>query len=148
MSWITTNYGESAVYDLAEAVEQGEEDPEFWYTLTGSSIHVLWDTYCRDLGIRSHGLERVYWKECASEEETVLDFIGDINFSEGWSSTVYLDKQVDGIFDCLSPDVMKELTGADILMVNNEFTYSTRGTPIEGRHIPSGLTRTGCICWS
>lgn len=133
LSWITGNYGEIALYSLARAVEQGEEDPDFWYELTGSSMHVLWDTYCRDIGIRSHSLERVYWKECASREEIVLDFIGDVNFSEGWSSTVYLDKQVDGIFDCLSPEVMTELTGADILMVNNEFTYSTRGEPLEGK---------------
>lgn len=133
LSWITRNYGEDVIHNLAKAVEQGEEDPEFWYELTGSSIHVLWDTYCRDIGIRSHSLERVYWMECASEDRVVLDFIGDINFSEGWSSTVFLDKQADGIFDCLSSEVMTELVGADILMVNNEFTYSIRGEPLEGK---------------
>ncbi|MCI9151551.1 MAG: CapA family protein [Lachnospiraceae bacterium] len=133
LSWIASNYGNDIVFGLAEAVEQGASDPQLWYELTGSSIHVLWNTYCRELGLQSHSLERVYWKECASEDAIVLDFIGDINFSEGWSSTVYLDKQVDGIFDCLSPDVMAELQGADLLMVNNEFTYSTRGEPLAGK---------------
>lgn len=133
LSWIIGTYGEKVVYDLAQAVEQGETDPEVWYTLTQSSIHVLWNTYCRDMGVSSHSLEGVYWKECADENAVVLDFIGDVNFSEGWSSTLYLDRQVDGIFDCLSPDVMAELQGADIMMVNNEFTYSTRGEPLEGK---------------
>lgn len=133
LSWISSNYGDDAVYSLAEAVEQEAMEPELWYSLTGSSIHVLWNTYCRDLGLQSHSLERVYWKECADGDAIVMDFIGDINFSEGWSSTVYLDKQVDGIFDCLSSDVMAELNGADILMANNEFTYSTRGEPLEGK---------------
>lgn len=133
LSWVTAGYGEEVLFALAEAVEAGMTDPEQWYQQTGNSIHVLWDTYCKETGFQDYRLERVYWKECASQEEIVLDFIGDVNFAENWSTTRYLDQQVDGIFDCFSKSLMEELNGADIMMVNNEFTYSNRGTPLEGK---------------
>ena len=113
--------------------ETESTDSDLWYHLTGNSIHVLWSQYCRDSGYQNRYLERVYWKECASPEQTVLDFIGDINFAEDWSSTRFLDQQVDGLYDCFSADLLAELNQADIMMVNNEFTYSTRGEPVAGK---------------
>lgn len=77
--------------------------------------------------------DQVIWKECASEDEIVMDFIGDICLSEGWSTVKYMDSQANGVYDCLSPDVMAELQSADVLMINNEFTLSTKGSPLEGK---------------
>lgn len=131
--WITANYGEDVLYTISEAVESGHQDCELWFQETGSSIHVLWDSYCRDTGFQDYRLERVAWKECAEDDRIVMDFIGDVNFDEDWSTMRYLDQQVDGIFNCLSEPLMEELNRADILVVNNEFTYSTHGTPIEGK---------------
>lgn len=145
LAWVTTNYGTDMIFALAEAVEARQagtqpDTPEtqpiesdLWYQLTGNSIHVLWSLYCKESGYQNHYLERVYWKECANTDQIVLDFIGDINFAEGWSSTRYLDQQVDGLYDCFSADLLAELNQADIMMVNNEFTYSTRGEPVEGK---------------
>lgn len=133
LSWITANYGEEVLVAVADAVERGNPDSELWFQETGNSIHVLWDSYCRDTGFQDYRLERVAWKECADEDRIVMDFIGDVNFDEDWSTMRYLDQQVDGIFNCLSEPLMEELNRADILVVNNEFTYSTHGTPIEGK---------------
>lgn len=105
----------------------GECDRERWYELTGNSIHVLWLLYCRDTGMNQYQLENVYWKECATEERTVIDFSGDINFSEGWGTMRYLDSQPNGIYDCFSQALLSEMQSADIMVVNNEFTYSDRG---------------------
>lgn len=44
-----------------------------------------------------------------------------------------MDRQPDGIYDYLSSDLMLELQSADILLINNEFTYSNRGTPLAGK---------------
>lgn len=133
LSWLTSVYGEKLIFSLADVVAFGTMDSNLWYELTGNSIHVLWNMYCRETGFQSYCLERVYWKDCASEDKVVLDFIGDVNFAEDWSTIMYLDKQVDGLYDCLSSDVMQELNQADILLVNNEFVYSTGGTPVAGK---------------
>lgn len=133
LSWVMANYGEDVLHTVSEAVESGKQDSELWFQETGNSIHVLWDSYCRDTGFQDYRLERVAWKECAEDDRIVMDFIGDVNFDEDWSTMRYLDQQVDGIFNCLSEPLMEELSQADILVVNNEFTYSTHGTPIEGK---------------
>lgn len=77
--------------------------------------------------------DKVVWKECASEDRIVLDFIGDICLSEGWSIIEFMDQQPNGIYDCLSPDIMTELNSADVLMINNEYVLSTKGQPLEGK---------------
>lgn len=62
-----------------------------------------------------------------------LAFVGDMNLDENWATTQYLDQQPNGIYDCISPELITKMQQADILMVNNEFTYSTRGTPLKGK---------------
>lgn len=133
LAWMTADYGKESVFALAEAVKTGCKDEEIWHQLTGNSLHVLWSQYCKESGYQDYYLERVYWKTCADPEQIVIDFVGDVNFAEGWSTIRYLDQQIDGLYDCMSPALLEELNQADILMVNNEFAYSTRGTPIEGK---------------
>lgn len=133
LAWVTDEFGESVVFSLSEAASSGELDPELWYALTQNSIHVLWDTYCKENNFLGDAPGNVYWMECADEEETVLDFVGDVNFAEGWSTMNYLEQQANGIYDCLGASLLDELNGADILMVNNEFAYSRRGEPLAGK---------------
>lgn len=74
--------------------------------------------------------ERIYAKEAAKEEEVVLAFAGDVCFDDSYSNMYYLSQKGGDISKCLSEDLYKEMTEADIFMVNNEFTYTTRGEPI------------------
>lgn len=74
--------------------------------------------------------EGIYVKEAASSQEVVLAFGGDVCFDESYSNMYYLSQKGGDISKCLSQDLYKEITAADIFMVNNEFTYTTRGEPI------------------
>lgn len=131
--WISGQYGEECIYGLADAVMEEPQDCEKWYELTGKSIHVLWLEYCGHTGFQSYALENVYQKECADTGQVVLDFTGDINLSEGWSTTEYMDSKANGIEDCMSDALLQEMRSVDILMINNEYTYSTRGEPLPGK---------------
>lgn len=131
--WLSKQYGDECIYRLAEAVTEDVQNVESWYEITGKSIHVLWLDYCDYTGFQSYALLNVYRKECADDGQVVMDFTGDINLSEGWSTTQYLDTRANGIEDCMSEALLTEIRGADILMINNEFTYSTRGTPLPGK---------------
>lgn len=133
LGWVHANYGEAVVLDLANHVQSGGQDVNQWYELTGSSIHVLWLGYCQDTGLRSDDLDNVYWQETADDGRVVLDFTGDINFAEGWPTTTHMDAQPNGIYDCFSQELLEEMNSADIMMINNEFTYSDRGAPLEGK---------------
>lgn len=133
LSWIYANYEKETVLELANEVQSGEQDVNRWYELTGNSIHVLWLMYCQDTGLQSYTLDNVYWKECAQEDKIVLDFTGDFNFAEGWPTTEYMKTQPDGIYDCFSGDLLQEMNDADIMVMNNEFTYSDGGEPLAGK---------------
>lgn len=133
LGWIQAVYGETAIERLAETVASGEQNTKVWYEETGNTIHVLWLLFCRETGMNADELENVYWKECAAKERTVLDFTGDINFSEGWSTTLHLDGLPNGIYGCFSEELLAEMQSADITVINNEFTYSDRGAPLAGK---------------
>lgn len=60
-------------------------------------------------------------------------FAGDINLDENWDTTRFLDTQPGGIYDCISPELTEVMRAADIMCLNNEFTYSTGGAPLPGK---------------
>ncbi|MDO5132024.1 MAG: CapA family protein [Eubacteriales bacterium] len=67
--------------------------------------------------------------EQAEDVFVTLGFAGDLNLSEGWETTAELDRKKNGIRDCFSKKTIRDMRGFDIFMLNNEFTYSTRGEP-------------------
>ncbi len=71
----------------------------------------------------------IYTKEAASAEEVTLSFGGDILFDPSYSVMVKLLQRTNGIYDSISAELLDEMKSADILMLNNEFPYSDRGTP-------------------
>ena len=60
-----------------------------------------------------------------------LGFAGDLSLAEGSVTTEKMDSSANGILDCFSPDLVEMMNGFDIFMLNNEFSYSTRGTKSE-----------------
>lgn len=57
-------------------------------------------------------------------------FAGDINLDENWCTTQYLNEQPNGISDCISAELLKHMNEADIMCLNNEFTFSNGGEPL------------------
>ncbi|MCM1057150.1 MAG: CapA family protein [Firmicutes bacterium] len=68
-----------------------------------------------------------------SDFSFTLCFAGDVNLDESWATTQFMDSQENGIYDCISPELIEYMNNADIMCLNNEFTYSTGGTPLEGK---------------
>lgn len=77
-----------------------------------------------------------------TEQETTVDvhpyditltFTGDINLAEGEVTTKELDNNNGDITKCISPELIKYMQEADITLVNNEFCYSDRGTPLPNK---------------
>ena len=93
----------------------------------------------------SSGTESVTESELPSETESeteivdlheydfMLCFAGDISLDENAVTTAQLDKSENGIYDCISPELMTIMQQADLMCLNNEFTFSTNGEPMEGK---------------
>lgn len=63
----------------------------------------------------------------------VMAFGGDVCFHDEYANMHSLRSRGGKIESSLSADLLTEMKAADILMVNNEFSYSDRGTPLEGK---------------
>ena len=63
----------------------------------------------------------------------VLAFAGDINFDENWATMEHYNKVENGIYDCISPELIDMMNEADLMCINNEFTYSTGGAPLSNK---------------
>lgn len=70
-------------------------------------------------------------EEPISLEPIVLAFAGDVNFDEDSKPVARYDKENKGILAGISIELLDEMNKADILMLNNEFAYSTRGAEIK-----------------
>ncbi len=62
-----------------------------------------------------------------------LAFAGDLGFGENYANMAYYHSVGDDITRCILPDLIERMDAADILMLNNEFTYSDRGKPLAGK---------------
>ena len=133
LAWFGREYGNECLVQVADEVLYDSQDKDIWYELTGNSIQVLWLLYCEQTGFQQYQLDNVKWQVCASAAETTLAFTGDVNFSEGYVTTKHMDSCPDGIYDCFSEDLLDIMNGVDVMLVNNEFTYSTRGTALRGK---------------
>lgn len=71
----------------------------------------------------------IYAKEAADKDCVTITFAGDILFDPHYSVMASLLQNGGNIANGIAPDVIAEMRSADIMMLNNEFPYSDRGTP-------------------
>ncbi len=82
--------------------------------------------------------ENTYPLSTASPDEVTLAFAGDILFDEGYAIMARMKARSGGdssryIEDAFDAPMLESMRGADLFMVNNEFTYTDRGAPTPGK---------------
>ena len=90
-------------------------------------------------------VNKIYSKETVNPDEVVMRFVGDVCFFDGFSLMGAFRDRGSDIANCIDANLLTLMRDADIFMLNNEFCYSERGTPIEGkkyafRSKPSNVT--------
>ena len=112
---------------LAAAVLMGKS-PDTW-----EGLRNLPEACQTEDGISGEENQQIYEKEVHTPGKVTLSFAGDISFAEGYANMVYYHSNGDDITKCIAPEVIARMDAADIMMVNNEFTYSNRGKPLSGK---------------
>lgn len=74
----------------------------------------------------------IYTAEPATPGQVTLAFAGDVLFDDHYAITGPVRGDGD-ISKGVSPEVIERMQSADIMMLNNEFAYSDRGAPTEGK---------------
>lgn len=75
----------------------------------------------------------IYAKDAKEPEQVTITFAGDILFDERYAVMSTMIQNGGDISSAIAPDLIEEMKSADIMMINNEFPYSDRGTPTEGK---------------
>lgn len=78
-------------------------------------------------------VNKIYSKEANSQDEVVLRFVGDVCFYDGFALMGAYRDRGENIENCIDASLLTYMRDADIFMLNNEFCYSDRGAPIEGK---------------
>lgn len=65
--------------------------------------------------------------------EITLTFCGDMDFDDRYTNMIALRSRSNGILDCIDSSLVERMRNADICMINNEFPYSNRGTPLANK---------------
>lgn len=71
----------------------------------------------------------IYAREAANPDEVSLLFAGDVGLAEGYANLEQLLQRGGNIETAFNENTLDVMRGADIFMVNNEFTYTSRGVP-------------------
>lgn len=148
ISWLSDTYG-TEILTALEAVTQdvptqqgnaaNTEAPqplatqftaETWYTLTGNSMFVLADLYT-GAAQNADNIHLISTGTPGKENKvTTMTFGGDICFADNYVVMQYLKTTENGITDCIDPALIAQMQAADIAFMNNEFTISDRGAPL------------------
>ena len=72
-------------------------------------------------------------EKVTGEYDFTLCFAGDVSLSEGAVTTAQLDASEGDISKCISLELLEMMKAADVMCLNNEFTYSNRGEPLSGK---------------
>ena len=109
---------------LAEKLQSRAAFDQSWFwQLSGKTLH-YYEALARpadnvyDTG-RDHG-------------PAVLAFTGDVNFADDWNIMRHYTGTA-GITDCFGESLLEEMRSADVLLCNNEFSISDRGSPMPGK---------------
>lgn len=71
--------------------------------------------------------------EAESEDEVTLGFVGDILFDDEYAIMASLLSRGGALENGISETLLEKMREVDIMVVNNEFPYTNRGTPTEGK---------------
>ena len=92
------------------------------------------DRYLDQLNDAEYMLENnIYAKDANDPGQVTITFAGDILFDDSYAVMGTMLQNGGNIANAISQEVITEMKSADIMMINNEFPYSSRGTATKGK---------------
>lgn len=67
------------------------------------------------------------------EYDFTICYAGDVRLDDAAYTTERLKNSENGIYNCISPELLTIMQDADIMCLNNEFTFSINGKPLKGK---------------
>lgn len=77
--------------------------------------------------------QNVHLVNCADSGNVTFAFAGDILLDDEYAMMFHYRTRGSDINDTFSADLLERMRSADVFMLNNEFPFSSRGTPTENK---------------
>ena len=121
LNYIYNNYGINTLENINTSYKNNTYSYNMWHDLTGNSLKALKD-------LSNNNLDNT--KIINKKGDITLSFVGDISLADNFDIMPYYDSRNEGVYGILSKEVVDIMNSSDIMVANNEFTISTRGTPL------------------
>lgn len=126
--WGCETIAEDFASTLYKAIQTEGYHDGLFFPLFGQTLHVLYAFYTGATETNPY----IHTK-ANTTGPVMLAFTGDINLADDWEIMPVVNAQPGGVADCISGGLLERMQAADILLVNNEFSFSSRGAPMAGK---------------
>lgn len=124
---------------LAAAVKTEGYSKELFWQVSGKSYLYYQALYTQPMAENVHDTG-------VTDGPAVLAFTGDVNFADDWYNMLHYAKTA-GIEDCFGESLLAEMRAADVLLCNNEFAFSDRGSPMPGKQFTFRAKTANVSMW-
>lgn len=124
---------------LAAAVKNEGYSEELFWQVSGKSYLYYQALHTQPMAENVHDTG-------VTDGPAVLAFTGDVNFADDWYNMLHYAKTA-GIEDCFGESLLAEMRAADVLLCNNEFAFSDRGSPMPGKQFTFRAKTANVSMW-
>ena len=128
IGYVYDEYGIDILNDVISCSEEKGYNKSIWHEVTGLSINVLYDYYNNEY----ENVDNV--KTIEVQGDITLSFVGDISLADDWEVIPYYDSRGEGVYGILGTEVVDIMKSSDIMVANNEFTISNRGSRLPNKY--------------
>ena len=126
--FIKDKYGEEKIEKLYNYIKDNKYSKNIWHEVTGNSYIVLKDIYNKKYDNND------YVKVIDGNKDNVtISFAGDISLADNWEIMPYYKSRGKKIYGLLSEELVNYMKQTDLMIINNEFCFSNRGTPLANK---------------
>ena len=113
--------------NLNEFLDSNEYDSSIWHNLTGNSFLVLNDIY-------NGVIENSSNITVVNSVNDTIGFVGDVSLADDWYIIPKYEEGGKGVYGILSENVVDIMKSVDVMVANNEFTISNRGSKMPNKY--------------
>jgi len=127
LRWAKENVTEDFAATLASELTADRKWHEPFFDLFGATLHLLWDQYTGavETDPNIHNID--------TRNNVTVAVAGDVNLADSWENMRIYHATPDGIDAFICEGLLSRMRSADILLVNNEFAFSDRGSRLPGK---------------
>ncbi|MHB1154172.1 MAG: CapA family protein [Eubacteriales bacterium] len=96
----------------------------FWYELCGMTLNVLKDLYSGTAVLSGS----------SPGASVTIALTGDVCLADDWETMIVYEKKGGMLSECITGGLLERMNAADLTLINNEFTFSDRGEPLENKY--------------